>query len=519
MGISSQRNNGIRENWKCALICLGMAIATTQYGFDVSIVGTFQTMPGFLMTFGYEDPSLKGGWGISTRDQQLIASFLNVGTLIGVLFITPFGRYFGRRHGIWMGTLVSFAGCATQIAANSIQSLCVGRALMGVSNAFFITFSNAYIVECAPPKLRAVCSAMFAITINIGTIIGAVVDEKTSHMMNRLSYQIPLACLFIFPAFLSIFIFFIPESPRWLMLHDRRKEAEQSLAFLRGNSLEPEYLQEELVEIIRGVEEEKLNASSSSFLDIFRGTNLRRTMLCLAIVVSRAASGVWVFLSYGTYFFQQAGVDDVFKVGIYTMTVQLVGVVAGLYCAYRVWGRRTMFLIGTGGAIISMAGPALGATIAPDTPEAAKAFLAFTFFYVIVYCGFAGSMTWPISAEVVSSRLRVVTLSFATGVDYVFAWLISFCSPYFLNPTALNWGAKYCWIWAASNALTFVFIWMFLPDMKGRSLEEIDELFKKRVATRDFPTFECQSSSQAHEIALHKMEEAKVTTQHIERDG
>lgn len=52
--------------------------------------------------------------------------------------------------------------------------------------------------------------------------------------------------------------------------------------------------------------------------------------------------------------------------------------------------------------------------------------------------------------------------------------------------------------------------------MKGRSLEEIDELFEKRVATRDFATFECQSSSQAHDIALHKMEEAKVAVQHLE---
>ncbi|OTA98242.1 hypothetical protein M426DRAFT_70186 [Hypoxylon sp. CI-4A] len=510
MGISDQRNNGFKQNWKCALICLGMAFATTQYGFDVSAIGAFQTMPGFLMTFGYKDPTLKGGWGIATTDQQLIASFLNVGTIIGVLFVAPFGRYFGRRHGIWMGTIISFAGCATQIVANSVATLCVGRALMGASNAFFITFSNTYIVECAPPQLRAVCSAMFAVTINIGTIIGAVVDERTSHILGRLAYQIPLACLFIFPTLLSIFIFFIPESPRWLVLHNRRQEAERSLAFLRGDSLAPEFLQEELVEIIRGVEEEKSDASASSFIDIFRGSNLRRTIICVAVAVSRASSGVWVFLSYGTYFFQQAGVDDVFKISIYTMIVQLVGVVVGLYCAYNVFGRRTMLLIGTGSAVIAMAGPALGATIAPDTQKAAMVFLAFTFFYNITYGGFAGSMTWPVSAEVVSSRLRIVTLSFATGVDYCFAWLISFCSPYFINPTALNWGAKYCWIWAGSNVLTFVFFWFFLPDMKGRSLEEIDELFEKRVPTRDFPMFECQSSSRAHDIALRKVEEAKV---------
>ncbi|KAI1445449.1 general substrate transporter [Annulohypoxylon stygium] len=513
----NQHRDGIRENWKCGLICIGMAFAMAQYGIDVAAVGTFQSMPGFLMTFGYPDPNLNGGWGISTTDQQLITSFLNVGTIISVLFITPFSRFFGRRHGIWMGCILSFASCAVQMVSTSISSLCVGRALMGASNAFFITFCNTYIVECAPASLRAICSAMFAITMNIGTMIGAIVDEQTSHMMSKLAYQIPLACLFIFPTFLSIFMFFIPESPRWLMLHDRREEAERSLAFLRDDTLESKFIQEEIVEIIRGVEEEKVNASSASIVDIFKGTNLRRTLICLSVVVSRASSGIWVFLSYGVYFFQQAGLDDVFKIGIYMMIIGFVSVGIGLYFAYKVFGRRTMLLIGTGGAVISMLGAAIGATIAPDTPASAKTFLAFNFFYTIVYGGFAASMTWPISAEVVNSRLRVVTLSFATGVDYIFAWLTSFCSPYFINPTAMNWGAKYCWIWAASNALTFAVFWFFLPDMKGRSLEEIDELFEKRVPARDFQKFQCQSSSQAHDIVLHKMKEAKVTAQHVEK--
>ncbi|KAH9897106.1 general substrate transporter [Xylariomycetidae sp. FL2044] len=507
MGISQQRNTTLKENWKCALVCLGMAFANAQYGFDISTISAFQAMPGFLMGFGYEDPALKGGWGIRTTDQQLIASFLNVGTVLGVLFVTPFGRFFGRRHGIWLGSLIAFIGCAVQIAATTIAGLCVGRTFIGAANAFFITFANTYIVECAPPRLRAFCSALFALTLNVGNILGVVIDERTSHYMDKRSYQIPLACLFIFPVLLSIFAYYVPESPRWLMLHDKPQDAERALASLRGDSLTPEYLQEELIEIARGVEEEKAIASGSSFLDIFRGSNLRRTVICVGVVLSRASSGVWVFVSYGTYFYQQAGVQDVFKIGIYSMIAQLVGVSAALYCAYKVWDRRTTILIGTGGAVISMFGPALSATIAPNTTEAAKAFLGFAFVYGIMYSGFASSMTWPISAEVVSSRLRVLTLSFATAIDYCFAWLTSFCSPFFINPTALNWGAKYCWIWTASNMLTFVWFWFFLPDMQGRSLEELDELFEKRIPTREFPKHECESSKQAHAIAVNKTED------------
>ncbi|KAI1102458.1 general substrate transporter [Jackrogersella minutella] len=470
-----QRNNGLWKNWKCALICVGMAFATTQYGFDMTAVSNFQTMPGFLMTFRYPNPT--------------------VGAIVGTLFAIPFGRYLGRRYGIWTGTVIAFARCAAQIAATTTASLCIGQALMEASNTFYFAFANSYIVECAPPNLRGLCAARSVLTNGVGTLIGALIDERT------------------------VFIFFIPESPRWLMLHDRREEAERSLTFLRGKSLALGFLQEEFIKIIRGVEEEKANASASSILDIFRGTNLRRTLLCLAVVASRAASGVWLFLSYGTYFYQQAGVHDVFKMNVYTMVVQLVGIAAGLHCGYKVFGRRTMLLIGTGGAVISMLGPALGATIAPGTPEAAISFLVFTFFYVIVWRGFASSMTWPISAEVVNSRLRVVTLSFASAIDFFFAWLTCFCSPYFINPTALDWGAKYCWIWTASNVLTFAVFWLFLPDMKGRSLEEIDELFEKRVPTRGFPIFECQSSSEAYDIVLHKMEEVRISVRQVDRES
>ncbi|KAI1343531.1 general substrate transporter [Xylariaceae sp. FL0016] len=519
MAISDERNTGLKANVRCLVICMGMALASAQMGFD-GVVSSFQAMPGFLMVFGYRDPSLKEGWGIRPKDQQLIASFLSVGTMIGSALLAPFGRYFGRRQGIWMGTLIGFASCTLQLAAETLPMLCLGRVMLGASNAFFITFSKAYvqyaIVECAPPRLRAFCTAFLSVMVSIGAIAAAVTVQQTSQLMNKHSYQIPLSCMFLFPTILSILMFFIPESPRWLLLHDRPKEAEQALATLRGHSLAPEFFQEELVEIIRGVEQEKAAASSTSLIDIFKGTNLRRTLICLMVTLSHASSGMFVFISYGTYFFMQAGVKDPFRIQIYGMCVSCIGVAAGMFCAYKVWGRRKMILFGTAAATLSMFAPALADTIAPKTPASAKVFLAFSFMNMVAYGGFAGTVIWPISAEVISSRLRIMTLSFAYVLDELFAWTTAFCTPYFINPSALNWGVKYCWIFAASNLITFIAFWLFLPDMQGRSLEEIDELFEKRVATRDFPRFECQSSTQAHDIAVHTIEETKGSVQHVE---
>lgn len=289
----------ISANKRVMLITCLIALANAQYGFDAAVIASFQAMRGFLENFGYPEPSPRSGWGISTTTQQLITSFLNVGTIVGVLFTGPFSRFFGRRQGIWMGTLLGFAGCSVQLGARTVAGLCVGRALMGASNSFFITFANAYVAECVPSHLRSLCSGILGVTIPVGGLLGTVVPYLTKDVPGRLCYQIGLACLFVFPLCLSIVVVFIPESPRWLLVRGSTDDAERALAILRDNSLTVVQFQEELAEMIRGIEEEKALASSASLVDMFKGTDLRRTMLCVGTVTSRAASGIWVFISYG----------------------------------------------------------------------------------------------------------------------------------------------------------------------------------------------------------------------------
>jgi hypothetical protein len=97
----------------------------------------------------------------------------------------------------------------------------------------------------------------------------------------------------------------------------------------------------------------------------------------------------------------------------------------------------------------------------------------------------------------------------ATAIDLIFTWLTAFCSPSFINPEALNWGVKYCWLWAGSNALAFVFFYFLLPEMKGRSLEEIDEIFAKRVRVKSFKTYERDCSRRGESVAETGVEESK----------
>lgn len=143
--------------------------------------------------------------------------------------------------------------------------------------------------------------AFFGFWVSIGTILGNVVDFLTKGMLSKVSYRIPLSCNYFFPLVLAIGLIFLPESPRWLMLNGHADAARKALTWYRGSSVSAIALEEELVEIERGIAEEKELAQGVSVFDLFRGPNLIRSIICWASVASHAATGVFVLISFNTY--------------------------------------------------------------------------------------------------------------------------------------------------------------------------------------------------------------------------
>jgi SP family sugar:H+ symporter-like MFS transporter len=144
--------------------------------------------------------------------------------------------------------------------------------------------------------------SVFQIWTSIGTLIGTVVDNGTHDMEGRDSYLIPLGVIFVVPVLMSIGLFFIPESPRWLILVDKPAQAEKALLWMRPH---PESVPGEVAEIQAAIDAEKAVKSSANFLDIWRDpVDRRRTLLAVAAISTQAASGAMFVIAYGTYFFQ-----------------------------------------------------------------------------------------------------------------------------------------------------------------------------------------------------------------------
>lgn len=86
--------------------------------------------------------------------------------------------------------------------------------------------------------------------------------------------------------------------------------------------------------------------------------------------------------------------------------------------------------------------------------------------------------SWLVAGEIPSQRLRSYTFGFAAAAGFLGAWLITFTAPYFINPSALNWGPRYGYIWFPSCMICVIWVYFFLPEVKGRTLEEIDAMVR-----------------------------------------
>jgi len=216
---------------------------------------------------------------------------MTIGTFLASLLVGPMSSKFGRRHGLWAASALNAVATAIMLSTTSLGALYVARLLLGISVGWFFTFSQLYVHEAAPAHLRGIVFGFYQVMLSVGSITGAAVDFGTHTMMNKRSYQIPLAIFFVAPTIQSVMMIFFPESPRWLMVHGDDAKAEQALRRLRNPNIDEHEFQAELNEI-RGSTRDQLEKNKQwLFLEMWHGTNLRRTLLCLAVVCFHAANG------------------------------------------------------------------------------------------------------------------------------------------------------------------------------------------------------------------------------------
>lgn len=303
--------------------------------------------------------------------------------------------------------------------------------------------------------------------------------------MNVTAFTLPFALQWVFSGLAIIAGLALPESPIALVAQSKEDAARKAYARLHGSTADTVSAIEKIRAIIEHEKTQQVATGDATFAECFKGTNKRRTMIIVLNATLQYMLGVSV-LANANYFLIMAGMSptqslQISQIGI---GVQIVAIVlASIFGS--AFGRRTIVLwssMATGIAFVAM-----GAAGFFQHDTRAVRFIGASILVAgsVSYLG-VGAVWMVLNSEISSVRLRAKSSAISFMVNALCGVVFSITTPYMFNVDAGNLGGKIGLIFAALSFLAFGLTFMFLPETKGKSFEELDYLFEKRVPARAF---------------------------------
>ncbi|SPO07368.1 related to maltose permease [Cephalotrichum gorgonifer] len=472
------------------------AIATCLLvSFENQAGGMVLGIPQFRADFGYE---IDGGYVLDAGWQSAFYGGPIAGAVAGTFGAGYLADKLGRKPIMIGAIIVSYGAIALEFVATKPAEFFGGKLINGVVAGVLLTVSVSYVGEVSPSALRGILTCATGLVMALGPMIAAVIVDKTGDSTSRWAYRAIFCSQFAFTGFCTLFAPFMPESPVWLVTVDKPDKAARSLTRLgfTGTALEMR-----LSQIRSLIEEAKHEAEGATFLDCFRRSNLRRTIISVMPLAIQALSGVFFVGSYGTYYIQLAGysVSASFKLQITQHGLSMLGNICSWFLIDRV-GRRTLTFWGTfsiTAILLVFAGLA-----AEGSPGAIRGSVGLILIYNFFYNVSIGATAYTLLCEVATSSLRAKTISIGIALQYVIYGVWAFVIPYAFNPDQGNLGGKTGFIFGALGVLCLVYLWFYQPETANLSYEELDELFAKGVSVRDFDKYRHQARKCGDDVEM-----------------
>ncbi|OAA37142.1 Sugar/inositol transporter [Beauveria brongniartii RCEF 3172] len=484
---------GLRLYPKAVAWSVLISTCIVMEGYDITLVNNFYAFPQFNKKYGELTDPVKGTYEVPARWQAGLSNGAQVGEIIG-LFINGFvSERFGYRWTV-IGCLGLVAAFTTIFfTAQNVQMLLVAEILCGIPWGIFQTLTITYASEVCPVALRGYLTTYVNFCWGLGQEIGIGVIFSMLKREDEWAYRIPYALQWMWPVPLMIGIYFAPESPWWLVRRGKTEEAKRSLLRLTSKNDETEFDPNETIAMMvhTTAMEEKMTAGAS-YLDCFKGVDLRRTeIVCMVWAIQNLSGNS--FSNYSTYFLKQAGLTehDSYSFALGQYAINMVGVFGAWGLMTMGIGRRSLYLYGLCGlcSMLFVLG-FLGLVPEAQRREGALATGAIMVVWALFYQLTVGTVCYSLVGELSSRRLQIKTVVLGRNLYNIVAIINNVITPYMLNPTAWNWKNYSGFFWGGICFLCIVYVYFRLPEPHGRTFAELDVLFEKGISARKFASTE-----------------------------
>ncbi|KAF5634515.1 general alpha-glucoside permease [Fusarium sp. NRRL 25303] len=482
-----QKNTSVYQSFKeypkAVGFSLVLSLCIVMEAYDTSLIGNFYGLPQFRKRFG--EQLANGDYQLTSTWQSGLQNGTQIGQMIGLFFGGIFAERFGYKKTFICALILNIVFIFLFFFAQNIGYLLAAGILCGLPWGAFQTLTTTYAADVTPMALRPIMTTYTNMCWVIGQFIGTGVLRALLSRPDDWAWRIPYAIQWVFPIPILIGVAFAPESPTWLVRKGRLVDARRALRKLASASVSDAHLDANLAMIAYTNEMEMSNQEGTSYIDCFRGNNLRRTIISCCVWAGQVLCGIW-FGSNVVYFLQQAGFDSEksFNFGLGTSAMAIVGTFLSWFLLPHV-GRRTLYVSGL--AILFTILIIVGCMGIP-APQASLGWASgvFLMFFVITYDLTIGPVCYCLVAEIPSTRLRIKTVAIARNAYLLVSIGANFLNPPILNPSAWNLRGKGGFIWAGICFCELVWAYFYLPEPKGRTPAELEKLFEQKTSARKF---------------------------------
>ncbi|KAH7928915.1 general substrate transporter [Leucogyrophana mollusca] len=446
-----------------------LLITSSTNGFDGSMMNGLQSLTQWNVAFDYPTGSKLG----------LLNAIQNIGSLCAYPFSPYLSDGLGRRFAVLFGACVMIAATIVQTASQSVGMFIGARFMIGFGLTFAASAAPLLITELAYPSQRGQLTSTYNCLWVFGSIIAAWTTYGTFHVPTSWAWRIPSA-IQGFPSVIQVcLIWFVPESPRWLVSKGREAEALRTLAYYHANGNEKDPLVDyEFEEIKEAIKFDREVAANVGWSSLFKTPgNRRRIRIIVGLAFFSQWSGNGLISYYLNKVFDAIGITDPTTQLLFNAVLNIWGficaITGGMLCD-RV-GRRPLFLTSISGMIVFWTLQTICFAIDSEQGNiaAGHAFIAMIFLFSTFYSMAFSPLIVSYTVEILPYALRAkgfVFFNFVVSLSVIFNQ--------YVNPIALAaLGWKYYLVYLFWLCFEAVYLWLYVVETRHRTLEETAAMF------------------------------------------